>query len=107
MKQVTFFQKIKNRADILFLQLSLVVISPFLATNAHASAFTKLTNLFTQWKKEFYGLLAVGAFIYVMWEIVKVWTNKSQWGDVGGKLIEVGAAGAIIVAVEFAWAMLK
>lgn len=98
-------KKEKSRIETLSQYLVLFFTSMFLATQANASAFTKLTALFLAWKIEFYAFLAVAAFMYVMWDVIKVFAKKAEWGDVGKSLVEVGAAGAILIAIEFAWNM--
>ncbi|MGD6739544.1 hypothetical protein ACN08N_25925 (plasmid) [Photobacterium leiognathi subsp. mandapamensis] len=69
-------KKVKNRIESVTQYFLFFITSMFLATQANASAFTKLTTLFTAWKTEFYILLAAGAFLYVMWDIVKVFSKK-------------------------------
>lgn len=98
--QIVQANKVKLMQKLMFLFASM-----FLATQANASVFTKLADNLTRWKGEFYTLLGVIAFCYVMWEVVKVMSKKAEWGDVGKSLLEVGAGGAILVAVEFAWKM--
>lgn len=100
-------KNLKTRIDILFLQCSLLIASPFLASQANASAITKLTGFFTQWKTELYLLLGVIAFFYVIWGVIKVFMDEAQWGDVIKRLLGVAGAGAILVMVEFAWSALK
>lgn len=100
--------KPKNKATALYNSLLLLTL-PFLATSAHASALGKLTKIITTWKDEFFILMGIISFGYVMWTALKAKFNISgtQWSDVGVSVIHVAIAGGIPTAVVFAWDFFK
>jgi hypothetical protein len=96
--------KPKNKATALYNSLLLLTL-PFLATSAHASALGKLTTIITSWKDEFYILIGIISFGYVMWTGLKAKfsVQGTQWIDVAIAVFHVAIAGGIPAAVIFAW----
>ena len=83
-----------------FLMFSFLYFSAF---PSNASAFSKLTESLEQWKIEFYALLSVFAFFYVMSVAIKAKIGQAQWSDVGVAVFQVGVVGSMSAAVPFAW----
>lgn len=63
------------------------------------------TSALTEIKTWLYGFLGVGAFVYLLYQLGMALMEKNSWADVGMALGKVAAAGGIIIAGEWAYAI--
>lgn len=52
-----------------------------------------------------YGLLGVGVFVYLIYNVIMALLDKKQWADVLMALVYVAIAGGVIVGGEWAWSI--
>lgn len=63
------------------------------------------TSALTEIKTWLYTFLGVGAFVYLLYQLGMALMEKNSWADVGMALGKVAAAGGIIIAGEWAYAI--
>ncbi|MBI6621563.1 hypothetical protein YA0783_25070 [Pseudomonas corrugata] len=59
----------------------------------------------TSWKTWGYSVLGIICMIYLMYNVVMAMWDKKQWSDVVMALVYTAAAGGILVAGAYMWAI--
>ncbi len=90
-----------NNLQLVTIAAALSVSNFALAAGGLAEATSEASSI----KSWAYGLLGVGVFIYLIYNVVMAMADKKTWGDVISALMYVAAAGGILVAGEWAWSI--
>ena len=94
--------KILNKINT---KVSLGLVSLAAASPAIAGGLDDATSAITEIKTWAYGFLGVAVFLFLMYKVGMALADKEPWADVMTGLGKVAAAGGIIVAGEWAWAI--
>lgn len=63
------------------------------------------TNQANELKTWLYGLLGVGVFLYLMYNVIMALANRIQWAEVGMAVVYVAVAGGVLVLGQWAWSI--
>lgn len=72
---------------------------------AYAGGLDDATTAMTEIKMWLYGFLGVGAFVYLLYQMLMAFADKNSWADVGIALAKVAGAGGVILAGEWAYSI--
>ncbi|WP_281546237.1 conjugal transfer protein [Grimontia sp. SpTr1] len=87
-----------------FAAVAAILVS-FVSSPALAAGLDNLTTWVTDVRVWGYGFLAALCLGYMVYLAGAALTEKKQWSDVGVGLLKVAAAGGIVIAGEFMWAI--
>lgn len=91
-----------------FANVNRIIFALFLSIvcgQAFAGGLDDATTALTEIKTWLYTFLGVGAFVYLLYQLGMALMEKNSWADVGMALGKVAAAGGIIIAGEWAYAI--
>ncbi|WP_230960402.1 hypothetical protein [Burkholderia pseudomultivorans] len=91
-----------------FSNMSLVVLiaaamAAIVSTPAMAGGLDSGTSAVTNFKIWFYGLVGIGASVYLVYKAAECWGDRASWTEFGKAVAWVAAAGGTAVLAPWAW----